>query len=613
MGAAFCYNTRRDGRPSGPANRECACPAPWCSMESLRLTDLVDADILQRMQDSFAAAMRLRVLIRDGAGQPLTRASEPTRIAELADCATLRHQCGPPLPPEEAKAWAPTADRPFAVVRFTEPIGTSQLCLGAIEVLVLLARGDLSPACLAHFHEEHTGNPEDLLPLLRERASWGAQELDAIRDLLRSIADLLSAMCQRGYESVQKVRELLTLYDLSTLMTQTMDLQGRLDLLTKATTETLGVKGCLIRLLDEANGELNVKSVYNLSRRYLEKGPVNLSDSAVDQEAILGRLVYVLDVTLDPRTLYPREMAEEGLHSMLCVALRSKGRAIGTIRAYTDQPHEFTEDQQRLLQAIANQAAAAIENSTLYEEALRARSMDAELAAAAQIQRHLIPARDPVIPGFEIASRYVPFGIVGGDLYDLVPIQNQHLGIVIADVAGKGVPAAILMAATRAVLRGSIETVYSARDIIAKTNHLLCRDIAEEQFITLFYGALDTVNRRLTYCNAGHAAPILFRGAEHCELVEGGLVLGVEPRAVYEERQFFLRKGDVIVFYTDGLTETMNPESETFDRARLADAISGHLAEPAAEILDRVWHAVRDFARGTPPRDDFTIIVLKVL
>ncbi|HUV38836.1 MAG TPA: GAF domain-containing protein, partial [Planctomycetota bacterium] len=431
---------RRVGGGGVGLGEVCPCSVMWCFMESLRLVDLVDLDVLQKIQDSFAAAMRLRVVTRDAGGQEVTRASEPTRLAELVECATLKHQCGPPLTPEEAKAWVPTAERPFAVVRYVESIGVERLCLGSIEVTALLARGELTPACLAHFGEEHTGQPEDLLPLLRDRASWGARELDAVGRLVGSIAGLLSVMCEKGYESVRKVREVLTLYDVSQLMTQTMELQGRLDLLTKITTATLGVRGCLIRLLDEANGELNVKSVHNLSQRYLEKGPVNLSDSVVDQEAILGGAVYVEDVTLDSRTLYPREMAEEGLCSMLCVALRSKGRVIGTLRVYTGEPHEFTTDETRMLRAIANQAATALENAELYEESLRAQAMDMELAAAAAIQRRLIPSANPVIPGFDIASRYVPYEIVGGDLFDFVPIQDQHLGIVIADVAGKGVP-----------------------------------------------------------------------------------------------------------------------------------------------------------------------------
>ena len=582
-------------------------------MDAIRLTDLIDGDILQKMQDSFAAALRLRVLTRDAAGRPVTRPSEPTRIAELIDCATLRDECGPPLTPEDAKKWLDSGDGPLALVRVVEPIGVEGACLGSIEITVLLARGSLAPACLSRLQDEAGHNPEELLALLAERATWTPERLDSVHDMLRSIAGLLSDMCQRGYDSNRRLRELSTLYDVSTMLTRTMDLQQRLDILTRVTTRTLGVKGCLIRLLDEANGELLVKSVYNLSQRYLEKGPVNLADSAVDQEAIAGHTITIPDVTRDPRTLYPRETAAEGLVSMLCVSLRSRGHDIGTIRVYTGQPHEFADDEVRLFQAIANQAAVAIENAAFYDEALRAQALDKEMAAAAQVQRHLLPEAAPKIPGFDIASRYVPFELVGGDFFDFVPIQDKHLGIAIADVSGKGVPGAILMAATRAVLRGHIETVYKAGDIVAQANRSLCRDIAEEQFVTLFYGALDTVTRRFTYCNAGHSPPLLFRDGEHCELVEGGLILGVLPDADYDESQFHLSRGDVLLFYTDGLTETMNPEHGTFGRQRVIDAVAGRLAGPAEQILDRVWHAVRDFARGAPPRDDFTIIVLKVL
>ena len=517
----------------------------------LSLAELVGPEALARLRETLAVATGMSVAIRGPGGQAIVPIS-PARGAD------------------------DPADAAATPARLVEPVELDGACLGYLEV-------------------------------------QGPTASDQAAELLRAGARLLGELCRRGRESGRRLRELATLADTSALLTQTTDLQGRLDILTRAVTEALGVKGCLIRLLDHENGELVVKSVYNLSRRYLEKGPVNLSDSVVDQEAILGRVVYSRNVTSDPRMLYPREAAEEGLASMLCVALRTKERVIGTIRVYTAKPHEFTAEEVSLFRAIANQAAAAIENAALYEEALRAQALDKELAAAAQIQRHLMPTESPSLRGFEIASRYIPFGLVGGDLYDFVPIENQHLGIVIADVAGKGVPAAILMAATRAALRGHIETVYAARDIIAKTNRVLCRDIAQDQFVTLFYGALDTVGRRFTYCNAGHIPPLLFRDGRHCELSEGGLVLGLDPGAAYEERQFVLRHGDVLLFYTDGLTETMNPEGETFGRGRLVEAVVPHLGESAGEILDRVWHASREFARGAAPRDDFTIIVLKVL
>jgi len=582
-------------------------------MQPMQLTELIDREVLQKIQDSFAAATRLHVLTRDAAGQTVTRHSHPTPLCDLIDRETLHDVFGDPINVEAARSWEPSPHRPIGIVKFVESIGFDKQCIGSIEMIALLGRGEPPLDSLGTLGQRLGMNAEELRRLMRESAAEGPEEVDSARSLLRSIAGVLSDLCRRAHEGRRQLRELSTLSEASALLTQTMDLQGRLDILTRIVTEALGVKGCLIRLLDEANGELYIKSVYNLSRRYLEKGPVNLSDSVVDQEAILGRVFYSPDVPSDRRMLYPDEAAEEGLRSMLCVALRSRGRVIGTIRVYTGQPQRFADSEVRLFQAIANQAAVAIENAALYEEALRAQALDQELAAAAQIQRHLIPSRDPVVPGFEIASRYIPVGTVGGDLFDFIPIEDQHLGIVIADVAGKGVPAAILMGATRAVLRGSIETVYAARDIIAKTNRLLCRDIGEEQFITLFYGALDTVSLRLTYCNAGHAPPILFRQGQHCELTEGGLVLGVDPEATYDEAQFTVHTGDVLLFYTDGLTDTMNPEHSTFGRSRLIESVRRHLGEPVGHILDRAWHAVRDFARGALPRDDFTIIVLKVL
>jgi len=581
-------------------------------MQPMHLTDLIDRDVLQKIQDSFAAATRLHVLTRDASGAPVTEPSLPAWLCTLLSCEKLRSLCGEPIDAAAAKAWTPSPGRPFAVVRFTEPIQRDGERLGVLEMEGLLAHGHPPQECVADLAGQLGVEPGELHAAVPDIVVAGMEQVDRAADLLRSIAEVLSALCERAYDSCRRLREISALWEASKLVSQTRDPQERLDILTRITAEVLGVKGCLIRLLDEANGELVVKSVYNLSEDYLQKGPVNLSDSAVDQEAILGGVVYVPDVTQDPRTLYPRESAEEGLCSTLCAALRTKGRAIGTIRVYTAEPHAFTEDEQALFQTIANHAATNIENATLYEQSFKARALEHELAAAAQIQRHLTPATNPTLPGFDIASRYIPFGIVGGDLYDFVPIQNRHLGIVIADVAGKGIPGAIVMAAARAVVRGSIETVYAARDIVANANRILCRDIGEGQFVTLFYGALDTANRRLTYCNAGHTPPLLFRGGQHCELIEGGIVLGIKPKAAYEERQFVLQKGDILLFYTDGLTETVDPEHEMFGRTRLIETVLRHVGGTAAQILDHVWHAARDFARGEPLHDDFTIIVLKV-
>ena len=582
-------------------------------MDSYGLTDLIEVGLLQKIQDSFAAATRFHVLTSDALGQPVTRHSHPTPLCALLECETLQRAVGRPLDPEAARAWAPTPQQAMGLVNFVEPIRLDGHCLGSIEMAALLGPGDPPADVLAALGQQLGRGVDEVRAMVRESTAASADGVDLARDLLRSIAETLSDLCRRNADSQRRVRELSTLRDVSRLLTGTTDLQERLDLLTRITTEALGYKGCLIRLLDEAEGRLRVKSVHNLSRRYLDKGPVHLADSALHREVAAGGVVAVADMANDPRSLYPRECAEEGLRSCLCVALRSKGRIIGTIRGYTASRHDFTKDETRLFEAIANQAASAIENATLYDRALRAQALDRQLAAAAEIQRHLIPASDPAIPGFDIASRYIPYHEVGGDLFDFVPIQDQHLGIAVADVSGKGIPGAILMAATRASLRGHIDTVYAARDIVAQANRSLCRDIGEDQFVTLFYGALDTQSRRFTYCNAGHSAPLLFRGGQHCGLKEGGLVLGVLADTEYEEHQFTLLPGDVVVFYTDGLTETMSPADQTFGTPRLIEAVRPHVERPAVDILDAVCNAVRDFARGVPPRDDFTIIVLKVL
>src|SRR6185437_1720173 len=163
------------------------------------------------------------------------------------------------------------------------------------------------------------------------------------------------------------------------------------------------------------------------------------------------------------------------------------------------------------LKAVAAQAASAIENTRLITEAIESEALEKQVALAAEVQRRMIPATPPVVPGLELSAVYVPAYTLGGDFYDFIPLPDNNIGMVIADVSGKGVPASLIMASVRAALRAQIDNVYYLYEVIRRVNLMLCRDTRDSEFVTLFYGVYNATTRRLTYCNAGHAPPMVLR------------------------------------------------------------------------------------------------------
>ena len=274
--------------------------------------------------------------------------------------------------------------------------------------------------------------------------------------------------------------------------------------------------------MDPKSGELVLKASHGLSAEYLGKGPVPIKRSEIDQTAMEGEPVYIRDIAKDPRILYPAEMLREGLRSNLVVGLRVRGKPIGALRIYSEEKRIFHKSEIALAQAIANLSAVAIESAQLYEEALEKDRLEYELGLAAQIQAHLLPEEFPEIEGFDICALNEPCRQVGGDFYDFIPeTDGRRLGIVIADVCGKSMGGALLMATARSAVRVQCEHCTTPAEIVTRVNQSLCRDTRPEEFVTMLFAKLDPKTRVLHYTNAGHSRPLLFRGDEI--LAAGGL------------------------------------------------------------------------------------------
>src|SRR3984893_10833596 len=236
-----------------------------------------------------------------------------------------------------------------------------------------------------------------------------------------------------------------------------------------------------------------------------------------------------------------------------------------------------------------------------------------EIAEARAIQEGFLPKEIPQMEGYEIASAWQSARVVGGDYFDVLPFEREIFGLCIADVAGKGLPAALLMSNLQAAVRGLASAALSPEDLCARLNALLCRNMASDRFVTLFYAQLDGVSRRLCYTSAGHNPPfVLHQDGSHERLDEGGGVLGVFATQTFHAGVAELRPGDRVVLYTDGVTEASNAADEEFGEERLLQVLQDNRESSAQELQKNILRAASDFCSGTW-RDDATLLVLAVL
>lgn len=301
------------------------------------------------------------------------------------------------------------------------------------------------------------------------------------------------------------------------------------------------------------------------------------------------------------------------IQSLLSVPLRLKGHMIGVLNVFNKQTEKgFTPEDQRLLSIIATQSAQVIENARLYEEEQALLRMEEELRVAHDIQANLLPKKDPQIAGYDITGRTIPAREVGGDYYDFIPLNTHLLNICLGDVSGKGMPAALLMANLQATLRGQTLHMSSCKESLARSNKLLFQSTDSNKFITLFMAILDSEKHELHYSNAGHNHPYLFSGdGEPRQLATGGTVLGFLEDFNYEEETLSIHPADVLLIYSDGVTEAMNESEEEFGEERLTSIVQDSLDLSSSNIVDTIIKNIHSFVGKTPQSDDITLVVLQ--
>ncbi|MCA1850757.1 MAG: SpoIIE family protein phosphatase, partial [Acidobacteria bacterium] len=322
-----------------------------------------------------------------------------------------------------------------------------------------------------------------------------------------------------------------------------------------------GEKGCEeIFLQTEVVRGYDIDELLNLR--------LKTGEGLIGYVAQTGEPVIVPDVRHDPRYINARA----GTRSEMVAPIISNDQVIGVFDLESDRLNAYTHDDLQVLMLLASQVAIIIEKAMLHEHLVEKKRLEAQLEVARQVQLELLPPRDPEIEGFDISAYNFSTEEVSGDYYDFVRIYDDLLGLVIADVSGKGMPAALLMAFLRASLRAAIHIGYAPNISMAKVNYLLWESIEHHQFVTAFYGVLDASNKTLAYVNAGHNPPLLMDEDGSARYIErGGLPLGMFKDTRYYEYYLPIEAGQVLLLYTDGVTEAAAPDGQEYGRGRRHD------------------------------------------
>jgi sigma-B regulation protein RsbU (phosphoserine phosphatase) len=315
-----------------------------------------------------------------------------------------------------------------------------------------------------------------------------------------------------------------------------------------------------------------------------------------------------------PLPLSPDETDALGtVGASLVVPFIRKSQLLGFICVGPKRDADFyTSRDLELLDTLADHASLAIENARLYVETVEKQKMERELEVAREIQHHLLPKSFPGIPGLEIGAVNKPSKHVGGDYYDVIALSPSRIGVVIGDVSGKGVPAALLMASLQSSLRGEAAPEVSPASLISSLNRVIYKQTSAVAFVTIFYGVIDFEARTITYCNAGHSPPLILRAdLTSVMLDQTDMVIGIDPDAPYRNNQVRLHLNDLLFLYTDGITDELNDKDEPFGESRLLEELRRGHGLPVSDIVRRVHDAVVGHTAGSV-QDDVTALAIRV-
>jgi len=411
-----------------------------------------------------------------------------------------------------------------------------------------------------------------------------------------------SVIPKRIHSSCDFVQTLMKLQRAAQLITSTLDLDPLLERVVDDLAASIGSVEVCVWLRDPETDEMVLQGVrgctLNQKGTRLKIGVQGI----VGYVAATGAIHYAADVLLDPYYI----PCEPETRSSANLPLRVRDEVIGVLSIDHNETNAFSDDQLQVLQALAGHVAVAIENARLFRhERVERERMHREGEEARAIQQALFLKAVPLVPGFAFETSWQPAGAVAGDWFDFIDLGSGRYGIALADVAGKGMPAALLMAATRSLLRSLAKLEASPAQTLMQLNRILLEDFPANKFVTMIYGVLDSSSREVTFASAGHPRPLLING--HCSFVavDTGLPLGIRTSS-YPEHTVKLAPGTQLLLYTDGITEAMNRHYEEYGPARLIE----HFLRPDACVKSLI-EEVQRFGCGSDGTDDATAVLVR--
>ena len=554
----------------------------------------------------------------------------PERFQDLLFAAT--RQCRRLVDCESVRIWvARSGGRRLVARDFPEGgVSSRELRVGRGEGLagwvmlegqaLRLAPGDPRPPGLVGAHDPHTSAL--VLPLFRRGEPFGAIECLGKRggsftaadfDRLEVAAEGVSFALDYALLSQEIERRALekdVLLDIARVLSKPFELEEVVATIFVALRQVIDYDAAAIYLVTRGTAILEMVSEVGYPEGSESAFDLQIGQGIVGSVAKTGEPVIVPDVHHDARYVAARLTTRSELAAPLLV----EGRVVGVFNLESDHEDAYHEGHLELLVAFAAQAALAVERARTARDRVERRRFEKELAIARDIQRSFLPAEAPRVPGFDLAGTSISHDQVGGDYYDFIAVSETKIGLAIADVSGKGIPAALLMAGFRMSLLAEIRNEFAIRAVMRQVNQLLHESTERDKFVTAFYGLLDWRNGVLTFANAGHNPPLLLRTDGTTEsLIEGGVALGVLEDARYEERPVAIGHGDVLILYTDGVSEAEDEHNEQFGPERIEQVVRANPAHTARELTQDIVAAVLDWAGERGPGDDLTLLVVKRL
>lgn len=421
-------------------------------------------------------------------------------------------------------------------------------------------------------------------------------------------------LVQENNRLKKTVEDLLTINELARLITTTMPVDKILDRVVGVSVKAIQAEQGTISLLDEQENSDPFKTMIRKVDVSKPIGRYRLDDHLSGWMLKNRKPLVINDVSTDGM-LRGVQLTNEAIQSILSVPLMCKGKLIGILNVFNKKDSgQFSKDDERLLSIIASQSAQVIENARLYQEEKQLRKYEQELELARNIQQGLIPKELPETKLLDIASFFNPADEVGGDYFDYFNLGKEQIAVVMADVSGHGASAALVMTMLKGIVHALTHEIESPDRVLADINVILNEIAPKDKFVTMVFLVFDLEKKQLRYSNAGHN-PLLYYNPElnSCQLLElKGPALGLSNLSVYQEKTLELNPGELILIYTDGVTEAFNEKGEMFEEARLIETVQEVTKERAENIIDHVKGKLHQFKNGASQNDDVAMIAVKV-